>query len=146
MRNKLTLLVLWVVICYLFVELCALIILSTGKNITENNIFLPSKEQNIPLEVLHPYLGFVYNPEQNTPELTKYHGVPISSQGFIDDNEPLFSKKKDRVIIGVFGGSVAFWLSITGKDCLFTELRKNPDFKNKEFILVRVALGGFKQP
>jgi hypothetical protein len=110
-------------------------------------------------QVIHPYLGFVYNPEYNNPEYkieerTKYSrndevqssNIPISEYGFVDKSGPFHTKSNDRVILGIFGGSVAFWFSVQGIDSLINELRKSPMLSDKEIVVVRVAMGGYKQP
>ena len=55
-------------------------------------------------EVIHPYLGYVMNPEVNSPRLLSELRLPISDFGFIDDTLPIQKKRDDTVIIGVFGG------------------------------------------
>lgn len=93
--------------------------------------------------VLHPYLGFVYNPDGWK---TKHDGIPISNFGFIDDKSPIQKRSNDKVIIGIFGGSVAWWFQQLGAKEMINELKQLPQYANKEFVIVRTALGGFKQP
>ena len=106
-------------------------------------------------EVIHPYIGFVESPECNNmtdeerntyPNSEIRAGIPISEYGLIDKSLPIHTKSNDKVILGIFGGSVAFWFSAQGIDSLINELKKSPIFSNKEFIVVRVAIGGYKQP
>ena len=98
-------------------------------------------------EVIHPYLGFVYNPEANSDDSLRGHAnVPISEYGFLDHADPIHGKSEGRLILGIFGGSVAFWLSVHGIDSLISELTKYPAYSSKEIVVVRVALGGYKQP
>ena len=100
-----------------------------------------------PLEVIHPYLGYVYNPEANNEALYKAHeNLSISEFGFVDEVEPIQAQSNDKVVIGIFGGSVAWWLSDQGIDSLKNEIRRIPGFTDKELVIVRTALGGFKQP
>ena len=94
-------------------------------------------------QVIHPYLGYVYSPEYNKEE---YSNIPISEYGFVDNTGPIHAKSNDRVILGIFGGSVAFWFSVHGIDSLISELRKSPEFLNKEIVIVRTAVYGYKQP
>ena len=94
----------------------------------------------------HPYLGFVYHPAYNLEESKAVHGVPISEWGFLDDKPPLLYSSDDHVVIGIFGGSAAFWLSVQGNQPLLAELAKVPEFKENRLVVVRTALGGFKQP
>src|SRR6185295_4628154 len=94
----------------------------------------------------HPFLGFTYDPNFNPAGVLRNHGVPVSDWGFLDDKPPIQPKSKDKVIVGIFGGSVAMWFSLHGLPTLFEELRKAPELKGKELVVVRTALGGFKQP
>ena len=97
-------------------------------------------------EILHPYMGFTYNPENTSEEFIAFHSLPISEYGFIDDKSPIQKKSDDKVIIGIFGGSVAYWLSCKGIEPLIDKLKEVPEFLGKEFVVTRVALGGYKQP
>lgn len=97
--------------------------------------------------VLHPYLGFVYTPEDNNEERTAHHGgLPITEYGFLDDGPPLRVAEEDTVVIGIFGGSVAYEFSVHGTKSLVEQLAASEFFRGKEFSFVRVALGGYKQP
>jgi len=96
--------------------------------------------------VPHPYLGFVYNPRNNPEGMRALHTVPVSDWGFLDDKSPLQPAAKDEVVVGIFGGSVAFWFSVQGLDAMLEELAKIPQFRGKRFVVVRTALGGSKQP
>lgn len=104
-------------------------------------------------EVIHPYLGFVFNPEYN--KITKgvialnreiKANIPITEHGFVDSSDTMLTESDDKITIGIFGGSVAFWFSVLGKDSLISELKKSPIFSNKEIVVVRLASGGYKQP
>ncbi|MFQ5416490.1 MAG: hypothetical protein ACE5FL_05495 [Myxococcota bacterium] len=99
------------------------------------------------LEVIHPYLGYVYDPAGNSGEMTAHHGgVPISEFGFLDHASPLRAKADDEVVVGLFGGSFAFFFSVHGLEAMLDGLRAVPRFRGKEISVVRVALGGYKQP
>ena len=99
-------------------------------------------------EVIHPYLGFVLNPElsEYARDAKNHNNIPISDYGFRDVTSPIHTKSNEKIIIGIFGGSVAFWFSAEGIDSLTKELGKFPPFLNKEIVIVRTALGGYKQP
>jgi len=112
-------------------------------SLSDNTITSLNEAQS---EVLHPYLGYVYNPEINSDGFTTFHKHPISQYGFIDDAPPFYSRANNKLIIGIFGGSVAYWFSVYGMDVLISELKKSPAFSDKEIVVVRVALGGYKQP
>ncbi len=96
--------------------------------------------------VPHPFLGFVYDPDFDPKSMRKLHTVPVSEWGFLDDKSPIQPASKDRAVIGIFGGSVAFWFSIHGLAALSEELAEVPELKGKELVFVRTGLGGFKQP
>jgi len=101
------------------------------------------------VEVVHPYLGYVYDPESTSSfeGLCQFESnIPISSFGFIDETGPIHAKSNDKVILGIFGGSVACWFSTEGINSLINELRKLPLFFNKEIVVVSIAAGGYKQP
>lgn len=98
------------------------------------------------IEILHPYLGYVFNPEPNSKRFINYYKYPVSQYGFLDDGSPFYVKTNNKLIIGIFGGSVAYWFSVYGTNALISELNKFPSFTDKEIVIVRVALPGYKQP
>ncbi len=99
------------------------------------------------LEVLHPYLGFVLDPALNSPALTANHGgVPISDFGLIDHASPVRAASEDEVIVGMFGGSFAYFFSVHGLDEALEQLARLPEYRGKKMTVVRLALGGYKQP
>jgi len=94
-------------------------------------------------QIIHPYLGYVYSPEYRIEADSK---IPISEYGFVDKSGPIHTRSRDKVIVGIFGGSVGFWFSVLGRESLITELRKSPLFSSKEIVIVTTALYGYKQP
>ena len=97
-------------------------------------------------EVIHPYLGYVYNPAVNNPYFTQVHGCPVSSYGFIDDKNPVFKRAPDKLIVGVFGGSAAYYLSVQAVTALTNALHAAHVADGRQIVIVRTALGGYKQP
>jgi len=100
-----------------------------------------SRVEKVPSQnymVAHPYFGAAYNSDYKV----KYAGISINDFGLIDNKAPLPKKSNDKVIIGVFGGSVAWWLSANK----YFEEAFQDKFKNKKVEIVRVALGAWKQP
>jgi hypothetical protein len=101
--------------------------------------------EQIGAEVLHPYLGYVFTPEQSDQARASY-GVGISRWGFLDDKGPIHAAAPNRVVVGVFGGSVAWYLSSESAEALVRGLRASPSYRDKEIVIVRAALFGYKQP
>jgi hypothetical protein len=97
-------------------------------------------------EVLHPYLGFVYTPERDSPTFRALYGMGISPWGFVDDKNPIQPGSPRRLIVGIFGGSVAWYLSKESTHTLISELKAVPAFRDKDIVIVRTALFGYKQP
>jgi hypothetical protein len=60
--------------------------------------------------------------------------------------EPITHRSPDKVIIGIFGGSVAGIYYGTEKDNLVKALQTLPAFKNKKIEVYTMALAGYKQP
>ena len=97
--------------------------------------------------ILHPYLGYVYTPEANDSHTTFHDGgLPISDYGFVDDSTPFIEHDPETLVIGIFGGSLAYQFSVFGVDSLTEKLNESQFFQNKKISFVRVALGGYKQP
>jgi hypothetical protein len=97
-------------------------------------------------EVLHPYLGFVYSPEHDDASFRAIYGMGISRWGFVDDKDPIQLASPDRLVVGIFGGSVAWYLSKESAETIIDGLRTVPAFRDKEVVIVRTALFGYKQP
>ena len=88
-------------------------------------------------EAPHPYLGYVRNPDRQET---------VSEFGYPSDT-PLFTRRADdRVIVAVVGGSVAFHFAKQGMPAVFARLEDETTFAGKEFVLVNLAVGGYKQP
>jgi hypothetical protein len=104
-------------------------------------------------EVVHPYVGFVIDPRGQSAHAANYRaamrrccGVGVNEFGFLDDKEPIQPRDPTRVIVGITGGSVAFWVSVQAQEELVAELERAPLFRNRSIVLVRLAAGGYKQP
>lgn len=95
---------------------------------------------------LHPFLGFEHTPRPVGTEWLELHHLPINDFGFIDDKPSLQRRSAGRRIVAVTGGSVAFFFGSEGQEELRRHLALLPDFADREIVLVRLALGGFKQP
>ena len=84
---------------------------------------------------LHPFLGFAVDPNHPLGNEYGFYGPP-----------PLFESSAERVIVGVFGGSVALGLVASAGDILKRELRASPKLQGRSIGLVCLAVDGFKQP
>lgn len=98
-------------------------------------------------EILHPYLGFVvdFNDEE-CPDIgfcddrmRSYHSV-LQGRDF---PEPA----SDRAIVVITGGSVAYGVANNStKGKIEQALATIPELKGKEIFIYTLAVGGFKQP
>lgn len=84
-------------------------------------------------EVVHPYMGYVYDPT-----------VEQSSPYGISDVSPVQSRSDDKVIVGIFGGSFADDIAYNSSQQLADLLQ--PHYPGKEFVVVKSTIGGYKQP
>lgn len=98
-------------------------------------------------QVLHPYLGSVI------PDSGAHAQLPngwdwLANYGFGDDAGPFIRERSpDKVIVGIFGGSVARQFVTHGNaDIFFDELKKLPEFAGKEFVVTLPLNYGYKQP
>lgn len=89
---------------------------------------------------LHPYLGYVYDPEVHR---AGSRGFSVNPHGLLGEAGPPPRRGKGRVVIGIFGGSVALGLA---DRVLADEFRASPRFAGKEIVFVKAALGAYKQP
>jgi hypothetical protein len=94
------------------------------------------------LEVLHPYVGYVYNPD--APEIPV--PGPVNQVGLAGTESPIHRRSPDSVIVGIFGGSVAYGFAREGWPELQRQLQSTPAYSGKHFILVNASLQGYKQP
>jgi hypothetical protein len=94
----------------------------------------------------HPYVGFVYNPDFDPEGGRIEDSMPVSRWGLLDDKSPIRPRSDREFVIGIFGGSVAQQLSVRGIDALLGELRKAPELADRQLVVLRTALPGFKQP
>lgn len=90
------------------------------------------------IEVLHPYFGFVADPQRNK-EFWKVSdfGFPLS-----DRPSPIIKRASGTVVIGVFGGSFTHSVYLSLKDLLGTHAAE----LGKKFVVINFGLGGYKQP
>jgi hypothetical protein len=97
-------------------------------------------------ESLHPYLGWVHNPQLARPEKYSAGDIPVNWLGFKDDSESVCHRAADTYIVGIAGGSVAWGFSWEAQDVLRQKLSAHPALKGRRIQFVRMALPGYKQP
>ena len=98
-------------------------------------------------EVLHPYLGWVLNPDaEGGISLLRDQKYPINEYGFLDHGEGIPRRSRGKFVVAVPGGSVAWYFSIEGAETFRQELAKSQQYHDQEIIIVPLALKGFQQP
>jgi hypothetical protein len=95
---------------------------------------------------LHPYLGFVYHPNVNTEAWRRATGREVNRFGFNDAHDPIQRRSEDKLLVGIFGGSVAAWVGFDGGEALAKALAASPRFQGREVVVMTYAIGGYKQP
>lgn len=93
----------------------------------------------------HPYLGFSYVPDWKGKIQAS---DPTSDWGFTDkaNRSPVRPRGPGKVVVAILGGSVASQFSHNGVEALKRELKRSPQFANKEIDFVSLAIGAYKQP
>ena len=110
--------------------------------IQESVAAMGTERQN-DLEVLHPYVGWAFN-----PEATQLPGdvAAVNSLGFVDTGPSVRRRSPDRIVIGVFGGSVAQQMTTNGEQAFRDRLAASPLLRGRTVEIVRLAMSGYKQP
>lgn len=88
-------------------------------------------------EVLHPYLGFVLDPDVD-PSASRY--------GFTGHDTPFAAPRPGRIVVAVLGGSFAHGMVVEARDALTAAIRRAPGRAGAEVVVENLALGGYKQP
>lgn len=103
--------------------------------------------------VVHPYLGYVmppdWDPAEGNPKFAFTWSEDFTNRpcdGFPSRRPVVQKRSADKVLIGIFGGSVAEIFYHQGIPVLFERLKEDPAYHDKEFIVVCLATGGYKQP
>ena len=97
-------------------------------------------------ESLHPYLGWVFNPDSEQPVAFANERLPVNSLGFVDSGESIHKRSPDRIIVGIVGGSVAQQVTTSCEAALRKQLGSVPELAGKDLQIVRMSMSGFKQP
>jgi len=99
-----------------------------------------------PMADVHPYLGFCYNPDFRGKMLRGEDAA--TDWDFTDQaNRPTVRKRgPGKVVVGILGASVASIFAAQGTEALARELKRSPQFSDKEIEFVSLSIGSFKQP
>ena len=98
--------------------------------------------------VVHPYLGYVYQPGTETGDLSReqqFEGCPVNEHGFI--GQGAFAKRSaDELNVLFVGGSFAHQLFCMSKSRLANKISSSPRFSKRKVKLYALTTGGYKQP
>lgn len=97
-------------------------------------------------ETIHPFLGWVHNPQFDLPESIDGRLAHTNETGFRDNGPSIVTKSPAELVIAITGGSVAWHFSWEAESVLAEQLAAVPQFSNRKLRLVRLALPGYKQP
>ena len=99
---------------------------------------IPDHKRDAPrAEVIHPYLGFVWDPTVMTG---------MNEFGFPRTSPPLGGPDTSSVAIGVFGGSFAHGIAAYSGGIVEREVSRLPAFKGKTVRVYDFSIDGYKQP
>ena len=106
-----------------------------------------------PRHRIHPYVGYVLagTAQEDDPEFEKRflwqeEVLESPTDGFISRRKILQKRSEKTVIIGIFGGSTAAGYYRKGIHHTIRHLRAHPRFREMDFVIVNLAMGGYKQP
>lgn len=97
-------------------------------------------------ETIHPFLGWVHNPQLAVPETIDGRSANTNALGFRDNGPSVWKRSPDELIIGITGGSVAWRFSWEAESRLRELLAEVPELSARRLRIVRLALPGYKQP
>ncbi len=97
-------------------------------------------------EVIHPYVGWAFDPRVAAPLNHGGRTIPINKLGFADDHSSIAKRNEDEFIVGIAGGSVAWQTSVDGEEVIRKTLEASPLLGGRKVRLVRMAMSGYKQP
>jgi hypothetical protein len=97
-------------------------------------------------EVVHPYMGWILNPQTNAEVKVGDQREPVNAMGFADSGPTLRKRSPGHFLLGITGGSVAQQFSFRGADALKRRLSQSARFHDVDVEIVRLSFAGFKQP
>jgi hypothetical protein len=97
-------------------------------------------------EVVHPYIGWVLNPQTNAKVKVGDQVEPVNEMGFTDFGPTLRKRAPGHFLLGITGGSVAQQFSFRGAEALRHRLGQSARFQGVTVDIVRLSFAGFKEP
>lgn len=88
-------------------------------------------------ERMHPFLGYVSE---------AVGGGLVTQSGEGEFEHVVMEPSDNRIVIGIFGGSVAQHFTNNAVESMKEVLSSHSFFHGKEMVIVPVAMGGYKQP
>lgn len=98
------------------------------------------------LESLHPYAGWVLNPQVHSASQGSNGTLPVNRWGLYGDDDDIPTRSQERLIVGVAGGSVAWQMTRDAEETFVSALRQDPRCAGKQVQIIRLAMPGYKQP
>lgn len=117
-----------------------------GTRSRRQDVIRSSRPLSHPTEAIHPYLGWVLNPDLHAPQDAGARQIAINRFGFVDDGDTVYKRTPDRLLVGIVGGSVAQNVSVQSDSTLRRILESSPEMQERKVQFVRLALAGHKQP
>jgi hypothetical protein len=97
-------------------------------------------------EVIHPYLGWVHDPQVTPEETVLGSKVSVNGLGFQDNADPLTKWPDNTFVVAILGGSVAWHVGVAGSPTIRKVLEADPLLAGKTVEVVVLAKSGYKQP
>lgn len=98
-------------------------------------------------EMIHPYIGFVDDPEGPGRRPRPGFEPEAGDFGFPRNRHRLFHQPSDDLlVVAVVGGSVSRQVSFGAQDLLELQLAEVERFRGRQVKVLSLGLGGYKQP
>jgi hypothetical protein len=97
-------------------------------------------------EVVHPYMGWILNPQTSPQVEVGDQKEPVNGMGFADVGPTLRKRATGHFLLGITGGSVAQQFGFRGAEALKRRLAQSSRFQGVTVDIVRLSFAGFKQP
>ena len=95
--------------------------------------------EGAPSEAVHPYLGWVLNPDAKQMQ-------PVNELGFTGAEQVLAPREPGKLRVAVLGGSIANEFVHKATETIVSRLRTRPQLRDVDIEIIPLALSGYKQP